>query len=367
MNAYFFVAPYKNCKPKQTHYQQEVIVLAEGLRHLGWRCIGNVDYWPFFNNEYLIQKASLDQFPLDVIVCSGAHFLVENKGRFDDFYTSICNKGVPVVFTDFHDGFLTPTIAHDCSIFDLILKGHFSNKFKVQGNAVPWTFGIPDRVADATMRRSPFAERRNNVLWNFRISHGLRMLADKKFRDKIEQVIPTDTKSEEKDGYAKGIPGDYLQQLNCHTGGRHNPGYFEKLITTKACSAFGGSFTAWCYGRSFIETNLRRVNKRLPLFPKDRLYQWDSFRLWESFAAACLTIHIDFLEEGCLFPVRPQNHVHYLGFSLTNQVCNEKNLAIMAGNATQMAEIAESGNQFAMKHYRSTPTAERFLSLLAKI
>ncbi|MFA6506539.1 MAG: glycosyltransferase [Treponemataceae bacterium] len=90
--------------------------------------------------------------------------------------------------------------------------------------------------------------------------------------------------------------------------------------------------------------------------------QWDSWRLWEGWAAGCVVMHIDFDKYGCRFPVQPQNWVHYVGFDLDN--IDEDIARFLSLRDDELRQIADNGRSWAIEHYSPRSAAERFLSLV---
>ena len=94
-----------------------------------------------------------------------------------------------------------------------------------------------------------------------------------------------------------------------------------------------------------------------PAFPY-ALSQWDSFRLWESWAAGCATFHLDLANYGAVLPVMPRNWEHYIGIDL-----NRPGLAIERIQADDdlICRIATNGRAWALEHYSPVAVARRFL------
>ena len=49
-----------------------------------------------------------------------------------------------------------------------------------------------------------------------------------------------------------------------------------------------------------------------------RIYQWDSWRIWEAFAAKSMAVNVDFEKYRIRLPEMPVNFQHYLGVDLRN-------------------------------------------------
>ena len=91
------------------------------------------------------------------------------------------------------------------------------------------------------------------------------------------------------------------------------------------------------------------------------IMRWDSWRLWESFAAGCVTVHLDFEKYGFALPHLPEPWVHYAPLDLDN----------IAGSVEQLMDrrndwesIAEQGRAWAIGHYAPKPSAIDVLSIM---
>lgn len=91
------------------------------------------------------------------------------------------------------------------------------------------------------------------------------------------------------------------------------------------------------------------------------MYQWDSFRLWESFSAGCMVLHVDFDQYGLQLPVMPKNFHQYLGVDFNNLKILEE---VINTDLACLAQIAENGKIWAKEHYSPLKTAQRFLCTL---
>jgi hypothetical protein len=87
--------------------------------------------------------------------------------------------------------------------------------------------------------------------------------------------------------------------------------------------------------------------------------RWDSWRLWESFTAGCVTVHLDFEKYGFALPVLPTPWVHYAPIDLDD----------IAGSIEQLMDrrkdwdaIGEQGRSWAIANYSPRPSTVRVLS-----
>jgi len=91
--------------------------------------------------------------------------------------------------------------------------------------------------------------------------------------------------------------------------------------------------------------------------------QWDSWRLWESLAAGCVTFHVDFEKYGLYPPVMPENWRHYVGIDL-NKI--QEAVERIAAEPQLLENISLQARRWAIEHYSPVPTALRFLATVCK-
>ena len=146
------------------------------------------------------------------------------------------------------------------------------------------------------------------------------------------------------------------------TGRRHYPQYYRRLTSSRACFAFGGFF-APRFSRNLDSLPLRiayRVVQELGMRTR-AVVQFDSWRFWESLAAGCLTLHVDFDAYGCRFPVQPVNWRHYVGFDFRHL---SEDVRRLRDSRSQWEDIACAGQEWVLQNYSPKAVAERFLGLL---
>jgi len=160
------------------------------------------------------------------------------------------------------------------------------------------------------------------------------------------------------------------------SAGRHHRSYRQRIASSVATSTFGGHFyiKPWIWNwltfkiaNYFVESaaSIGRMNKLFKSIGLHtdhtyRIYQWDSWRLWEAFAAGSMAINVDFEKYHIRLPEMPVNHEHYLGVDLRNP---QKALSVL-NNPTQMEEIGIQGREWALRHYSPQAQAERLLKIM---
>jgi hypothetical protein len=358
MKVYFFCYPHGPAN--KSGYEHQIISIAEGLKLLNIDFSGNVNYWRNSVNEddFLIkEEKDIDLDSVDAVVFSSALFYYKRLDLLNnDMFHS--KRKYKLIFLDTSDGLITPGFNKQIRNVDFVLKSHFCKKHFYPKNFVPWQFGLTNRIINS-VDPLPFEQRKDEVQVNFRVKHQLRKLIDKNVMESIlEYYKPNNTIDIQQVTNFNGLDELFWHQ----TGRRHYPSYYLRLGQSKLSSAFGGYLQKSNFAnnkRIFSDYAIWMDNTFNPkLF--DRIYQFDSWRFWESLASGCCTLHLDFEKYGVNLPVMPKNKTHYLGIDLENisamkDVLKSKEL---------VAEIGENGREWVLSNYSPKNIAERFLQLI---
>ena len=359
-------------------YPHMAIALGEGLKKLGLELYANENYWQLEPNrsEYLFNYSSKVR-PEDCAIvvlnhewfCSGKRDVPENLLARDRQYKT-------VFIDNFESNKPYRNLAFDPEFgckFDFILKAHCGSKFNYPDNIIPWAFGLSDRVLQELSDIPNFGDRQAELLINYRnsifthkktgkqvdLSHTVRKAAKTKFEPVIERVIAIN-KTIDNSQDCMCEPYHYLKWLQ--TGKRHYPKYYQRLQSSQACACFGGWFVPPVLkhpggkASDICKAIYRRTN-----WHSTKILQWDSWRLWESWAAGCVVFHLDFEKYGVQLPVMPENWKHYIGIDLDNiqqainKIDNEPGL---------LEYIAKEGRKWALEQYAPIATARRFLKIV---
>ncbi len=224
----------------------------------------------------------------------------------------------------------------------LLFAAH-ENAFAVQhGRRLPLAFGLSKGLIAATRQQPAFAARRRGALRNFRatLSQSLRALLDLTYVPALSRNMPVDHE--------------------IHAA----PAYVAALLNTQICLAYGGDLYAPIAGNPWFAKNdpaLAAAHGFKELKAPAMVMRWDSFRLWESFAAGCLTVHLDFEKYGFALPVKPVAWQHYAPIDLDDITGSVD--ALLAREKDWPA-IAAAGRAWALEHYAPVPTAIRVLSAM---
>ncbi len=226
---------------------------------------------------------------------------------------------------------------------DQVLLVAHENSFADKGGVRrPIAFGLSKRLIAATEKRPAFFARQHGALRNFRptLNQGVRALLDIAFVPHLARHMPVDSSLRKADAY------------------------LAALLSNSVCLAYGGDFYSPIADNPWFakhEPATAEAHAFKHLSAPAMVLRWDSFRLWESFAAGCLTVHLDFAKYGFALPVMPEPWVHYAPLDLDNLVGSVEELL---DREKQWPDIAEAGRAWAIQHYAPTPTALRALAVL---
>jgi glycosyltransferase involved in cell wall biosynthesis len=350
--------------PEEPYYQDLAICIAEGLRQLNIPFYSDRNYWQLSpeTGEYLFKNDStIEPDACSVVVLNHQWFRADRKIPENLFHP---DRQYVTVFLDGTDD-VNPTysFAPEFRQFDLILKTHYSNKSAYPSNFIPWAFGLSDRVLKQVVNVPDFASRDRHLLVNFRDRglHSVRNVLPKQFFSPLEKVLPVNKNFE---AYSS-LPtdsDDYDILMWKQTGRRHYPNYYQRLLKSSACAAFGGYFLSPLPRNpsSFTTRALRKAIAKLGL-TTHRVLQWDSWRFWESMAAGCVAFNLDFDKYGLEIPVMPKNWRHYIGIDIDNL---EEAIDTIATKPELLEVISAQGRKWAIENYAPTPVAQRFIDLI---
>lgn len=229
-----------------------------------------------------------------------------------------------------------------CRIPDehVLFVSHESKMASKGGQRRPIAFGLSKELISATKNRPDFSKRRRMALRNFRatLSQSVRALLDISFIPGLEKYLPVD--------HTSYLPNSYMRAM----------------LGSMVCLAYGGDFYAPIASNPWFKKNdpaLAGMHDFERFGAPALVQRWDSFRLWESFAAECLTVHLNFEKYGFALPEIPTAWKHYAPIDLDD----------IAGSVTEImdrenewGDIAANGRAWAIAHYAPKPTALRTLS-----
>lgn len=344
-------------------YEHQIISLAEGLESIGITPKGNVNYWLKSNNEgdYLIRKQHVNNLnDFDVIVFSSVLWNYESQHLLPKELFSKTRK-YKLIFIDSSDGFKTPGFDERFMDVDFVLKSHYCSRYDYPENFVPWQFGLTNRIIHYSSKNFiPFELRQKVILSNFRVGHQLRDAIEDISQKHLYQLYPKNTQIDSFDEVnSTGIDFLFWKQ----TGRRHYSDYYKRLGENLISNAVGGKIEKKISTkRGLTYKIIRKIDSKINFLEYDRVYQFDSWRFWESLASGCCTLHIDFKKYGMKLPITPINGLHYVGIDI-NDPLKAKN---MLKDENKLREISENGRIWVLKNYSPSAITNRFLELITK-
>jgi len=371
---------YLFCRPDSSAYQDDIVVLAQGLRALGIEVHGNCDYWqddvdgPFLvkHDPYILPENC------DVVAVS----YIWPRWMDSDFRTHemplpdvlmMPARKFVSVFLDLDDGYESMSFRGDYRCFDHVLRAKYSHRCFHPKNHKPWALGFTERVL-GTLPHEPiaFADRKREILVNFGASHpyehGTRSLFTAPFMKAIGEKMAVNSTKDDLT-VAPNNPWDALMWRQ--TQFRHSRNYYGRLANSQALAAFCGEMIPPAPyrpsylvggGRAKLERSFYNILGKFDPRPL-RSIQWDSWRFWEGLAAGCLVFNIDLDYYGVSLPVMPENGKNYVGLRLDRI---QEGVNTILNDPVKMESIAMEGRAWAMEHYSPTGLAKQFLKIVSK-
>lgn len=366
----FFLMPY--CVPD--NYSPECIALAEGLQEMGHDTLANIDYWyqPECQRYLLRANESTDY---DVAIYDYKYLYHAKKWTLGRVHPDKIN-----VLIDRND-WLThawedPEILKR---FDLILIDHYLAHVNYPHHVKPWAIGLTQRVMthlDKTLPTDPEQTMQAVMGHNFRVGHNLRKL----LIDGLHQCDLSPFRLAHQD-LTLNLDDPTVSEVDKHyaqaTANRHNPTYYAHLNNTLMTLAFGGYYEyrpfalqPYTLGSKIKRRPYIMLDRLLEKMGKDRstalfVFQYDSFRLWESLGALTCPILLDFDFWGFVLPQMPREGTHYLGIKHLNLDGFEPKLRQLTEN--DIRDIGLAGRDWALEHYAPAAVAQRLLNLMDNV
>ena len=355
------VYPYGN-----DHYYHEMIAIAEGFTELGYKVIGNCNYWwqPELN-AFLINEA-LEENDFDVAiydyryVTSFAHLLFR-KG-----YTNF-DKTKKHILIDRND-WLQPIWWKNShyDIFDLIFAGNLYQTVSYAKNIKPWTIGLTNRIIKGIDAVYNEKNKREDIAgYNFRVDHNMRGYVLKQLKEKLKKYPATE----------KFTQPDFTNEVDSFyyktTVKRHNPAYYKALCHARLFMAFGGYYEykpLRYLPYTFLDKLLRKPfywkykslkNKGKDFSNQIFIFQQDNFRFWEVLYSGAVAINLDLDYWNFKLPVMPVSSKHYIGIKQLTSLDIESTL-----KDNELGSIAKAAREWVFEHYSPKVQAQRILSYL---
>ncbi len=314
MIAYFYCVPTED--RDEVPYQHLLLALAEGLTALGIACYANIDYWPLDleRSTYLLRHDAAVA-PEDCAIVIVSDDWAAERDALPERHRGDAACWIAL---DREDGSRLRSLAPAYRRFDFVLRTHYNRDTRYGANFVPWAYGLTERIIESTRAVAP--ARRRVLLANWRHTrnrHSLRLAVERSFLPQVSA------------GYSQSMVGARRSERTAgrRTGAfvvaRNGPPALARVL--RAADERGRvrvlrrifAVTPWPAAKESRYPS--RALKRALTLAHRRTYlisQWDSWRLWESLAAGCATMHVDLERYGCTLPVMPVNWEHYIGVDL---------------------------------------------------
>lgn len=358
------VYPYGN-----DHYYHEMIAVAEGFEQLGYKIIGNCNYWwmPETNSYLINEDIENNDFEIAIYdyryVTSFAHLLFR-KGypNFDQ-----TKKHILIDRNDW----LKPIWWQnkDYAIFDFIFAGNIYSNVTYADNIKPWAIGLTNRIIKSIDTFYDAALKRENVTGcNFRVDHNMRGYLLKQLNVNLKKYPVTEKFTQpnfdnETDAFY------YKTSIR-----RHNPEYYKVLCKTMFFMAFGGyyEYKPMRYlPYTFIDKLIRKPSywryKKLKASNRDFsneifIFQQDNFRFWEVLYSGSIAINLNLEYWNFKLPVMPVSGTHYFGIEKLKDNQLENVLANL--KEEEIPQISVNARKWVFENYSPKAQAQRILSFL---
>ena len=369
---------YFYCCPEPDNLQDDIIIIAEGLRALGIPYYASADYWlqSTAPDDYLFRhtpEVSPDDCDIVVLPYTWFNWVLLSLPApvRRPFPPGLFKPGrrYRTVYMDTNDGLRTVSWGAEFRQFDVIFRTKLNQRMWRPANLRPWVLGLSNRMLRMTGGGPPFAQRQRRLLVNFGASHNYPHTARIRAHEKFDPVIrPLLALDGTRDDLSQAPADPYDRLMWEQTNHRHSRSYYERLKQSQAVSCFCGELIPpmpWRDPSQYLVGG-KKAKLKLKLFkflgrfdPRpERIVQWDSWRFWESLAAGCVAFNLDLPHYGVSLPVMPENWRHYIGVDLANPA---PVAARIADDPGCLERIAANGRVWALAHYSPAPMAARFL------
>lgn len=369
---------YFYCRNEPEAYQDDVVVLADGLQQLGCEVFGSCNYWRTSSepDSWLLRHdPKVRPADCDIVVVTyiwarwiDSSFMVREQPLPAGLFAS--DHRYRTAYLDLDDGYQTPSWRPEFRAFDAVFRAKYNRRCYHPANHRPWVLGLNTRMIEMTANAPAWETRRREVLVNFGASHpyvhGARALAGPPFLAAVPEAFSVNDRRDD----LRIPPADPYDRLMWEqTQHRHSRDYYERLKAAQAVVAFCGELIPAAPfepsylvggGRAKLSRALHDILGRLDPRPP-RLIQWDSWRFWEGLAAGCLVFNLDLPHYGVELPVMPEPFVHYVPLRPDNI---RATLARLAAEPGLSGRIAAQGRAWALAHYSPVALARRFLGTL---
>ncbi len=370
---------YFYCCPEPDNLQDDIIILAEGLRAMGIPYYSSADYWrrsPAEGDFLFRSTPEVQPDDCDVVVLPYTWFNWVVLGAPRPIRREVppglfkAGRRYRTVYMDTNDGLRTVSWEPAFRKFDLILRTKYCRRAWSPSNLRPWVLGISERMLRMTSGAPPFASRKRALLVNFGASHGYphgaRVRSHERFDPQVARILDLDAT---RDDLSVAPTDPYDKLMWEQTNHRHSRAYYERVKGSQAVSCFCGELIPPMPWRDptqlLVGGNKARLKRRFfellaNVDPRpERIVQWDSWRFWEALAAGCAAFNLDLERYGASLPVMPEMGRHYFGVDLDSP---ESVIDRIAEDPSSLERVAAAGRDWAMAEYSPPAMARRFLA-----
>lgn len=370
---------YFHCRDEPEAYQDDVVVLADGLQQLGCEVYGNCNYWrrsPAPDDWLLRHDPRIGPGDCDVVVVSyvwtrwiSRDFRIDERPLPAGLFAP--GRRYRTAYLDLDDGYETASWRPEFRAFDAVFRAKYNRRCFHPANHLPWVLGLNTRMIEMTAGAPAWRDRRTELLVNFGASHPYIHAARAQFGPAlVEAARPAYAINDRRDDLSVAPDNPYDRLMWEQTQHRHSRSYYERLKAAQAIAAFCGELIppAPFHPRYLVGGRRAKISRLLhqalaladPRPP--RSIQWDSWRFWEGLAAGCLVFNLDLPHYGVQLPVMPEPFVHYVPVRAGRAGAVLDRLAAEPGLAER---IATQGRAWALEHYSPAALARRFIDILA--
>lgn len=364
---YFYVLPIEN-----GGYQHNLISLAQGFLELGIPFAASNNYWKQADGSFLFQHDPIEKASEFDLVIISEQYMTYGDGEFPKGFFELPGKKV---YIHTGDGLRHQYNLHKLkdfyAQFDVVLM-HLYRGIPYPDHFHPWAYGISQHMIDLAQPNLPKSDK---ICLNYRNSHSVRRLASDRIFDRLPPEM-LDTTREMDDWQSWEDSEDYAKYCVYQSAGRHSLAYNHRIGSSLATACFGGVFflrpwmwnwPAFKVANYFVQSaasvgRMQSFANSLGMAREHvyRIYQWDSWRFWETFANGSAAVHVDLDQYGVILPEMPIVGKHYIGVDLKGPEDAMRQLQ----DVEKMQEVALEGRKWAMKHYDPVEQAGRLLQLL---
>jgi hypothetical protein len=374
------VRVYIYCRDNQSAYQDDVVILADGLQQIGVEVFGSCNYWhqsPGTADWLVRHDPRIGPEDCDLVLVNSAwvrwidtDFTVYESALPANLFSP--NRRYRTAYIDVDDGYLTPSWRPEFRTFEAVFRAKYNHRCFHPANHHPWALGVNTRMIEMTSTTQQWASRKPEILVNFNASHPYLHGARAKAGPPVVKAAARHYAiNDQRDNLSLAPADPYDLLMWQQTQHRHSRSYFDRLNNAQAIVAFCGEFIPPTpfYPRYLVGGRRAQLNRILHkiiglVYPQPpRLIQWDSWRFWEGLAAGCLVFNLDLPYYGVELPVMPEPMVHYVPVrpdnvvTIFDKLCRDPNLS---------ARIAAQGRSWALTHYSPVAMARRFLETMAR-